>query len=268
MTRSSSREDGLVFGITPPHEDDRENQIAARIQASILPREIDIEGIEISAGMLPAESIGGDYYDVIPMKNGCWIGVGDVAGHGLGAGLIMLMIQSTLMGLATFVPNASPRELVCALNRVLFENIRRRLRQDEHTTMCLVKYDADGSLVFAGAHEDIIICRKQGPTELIATRGTWLGAVRDISRATVDTKLQLQPGDIMVLVTDGAIEARNAERVEFGIERLRRIVEENRGESAQVVRNRLMDAVLQWAPSPQDDVTIIAVRCQGIYWES
>src|SRR5215471_19625857 len=114
----------------PDSEDVRlENEIASHIQSSLLPGEIDIEGLEISAGMSPTEVIGGDYYDIIPVPGGAWIGIGDVAGHGLAAGLITLMIQSTLQGLVAINPNASPRELVCVLNRVLYENIRKRMRR-------------------------------------------------------------------------------------------------------------------------------------------
>src|SRR5262245_56596557 len=105
-----------------------EEEIASRIQAAILPGEIDVEGLEIAAGMVPAEKVGGDYYDIIPVEDGCWIAIGDVAGHGLAAGLIMLMIQSTLQGLVMLSPQASPADLICALNRVLYENIRRRMK--------------------------------------------------------------------------------------------------------------------------------------------
>lgn len=247
-------------------QSERESRLAARIQTSILPTAIDIQGIEVSATMHPTEDVGGDYYDVLPMKNGCWIGIGDVAGHGLGAGLIMIMIQSALQGLIAQLPNAAPREIVCALNKMLHENVRRRLRQDDHTTLCLVKYDADGSLVFAGAHEAIIVCRAQGGTELIDTSGTWLGAIPDIEQVTQDTEVSLQPGDLMVLYTDGAIEARNTAGEELGIERLSAAVEARRGEAAKVVRDHLMTEILNWAPNPQDDVSIIVVRCQGVYW--
>ena len=60
--------------------------------------------------MVPAEEVGGDYYDVLPVTDGCWIGIGDVAGHGLGAGLIMVMIQSMVMTLVRNDERARPRE--------------------------------------------------------------------------------------------------------------------------------------------------------------
>ncbi len=66
------------------------------MQTSILPRKFAVPGLEISAKMIPASEVGGDYYDVIPVDDGCWIAIGDVSGHGLDAGLVMLMLQSSI----------------------------------------------------------------------------------------------------------------------------------------------------------------------------
>src|SRR5206468_190254 len=66
----------------------KEMEIAAKLQTSILPRDVNVPGLEIAARMIPADEVGGDYYDLLPFAGGCWIGVGDVAGHGLPAGVI------------------------------------------------------------------------------------------------------------------------------------------------------------------------------------
>src|SRR5262249_49156262 len=111
-----------------------ELQIASHIQTAILPRDPQIEGLQMAARMLPAAEVGGDYYDVFPFEGGCWIGIGDVAGHGLPAGLVMLMIQSVVYALVQNDPAASPSNIVRELNSVLFENVRKRLKQTEHAT--------------------------------------------------------------------------------------------------------------------------------------
>ena len=247
-------------------DDQRETQIAARIQASILPGQVDVEGLEIAAGMLPTELVGGDYYDIIPVKDGCWIAIGDVAGHGLAAGLIMLMIQSTLHGLVKLTPDAHPRDLVCALNAVLFENIRRRMKRREHVTFCLVRYWADGRIVFAGAHEDILISRAQGGVEALTPAGSWLGAIQDVGKFTVDKSDQLQPGDVMLLYTDGVIEARNLAGVPFGYETLKQVFKQLSQTGPLGIRNGIVDAVSAWTPTLDDDLTLVAIRCQGVYW--
>ena len=107
---------------------EKEMEIATRIQTSILPRDVTVPGLEIAATMRTATEVGGDYYDVIPVEGGCWMGIGDVAGHGLGTGLVMLMMQSGIGALCRKLPDASPRELLLALNAMLVDNVRDAAR--------------------------------------------------------------------------------------------------------------------------------------------
>jgi len=100
----------------------RELEIAVRIQTSILPRDVTVPGLEIAAAMNTATEVGGDYYDVVPVDDGCWIGIGDVSGHGLTSGLIMLMIQSAMAGLGRQAPNAAPRQILSLINALTFSN--------------------------------------------------------------------------------------------------------------------------------------------------
>jgi sigma-B regulation protein RsbU (phosphoserine phosphatase) len=239
---------------------ERELEIASRIQTSILPKAYDVAGLEIAARMIPASEVGGDYYDVFAMGDGCWVGIGDVAGHGLSAGLEMLMVQSVIAGLVRHAPRAAPSDHVRVLNQVLYDNIRDRLGQDEHITLTLLRYE-DGTFTFAGAHEEILVCRAAGgPCEHIQTPGTWLGGMRDVSRATRDSKLELQPGDLMVLYTDGITEAQNKDRTQFGDERFTRVIEENRNEPVEVVRDRVIEAVQAWQAVQDDDISIVVIR--------
>ena len=112
---------------------EQELSIATRIQTSILPRNLQVRGLEIAATMLPATEVGGDYYDVLPTAHGCWIGIGDVAGHGLRPGLVMMMLQSIVSALVRNDPEAKPRDLLRVVNAVLYENVRERLQQDDRT---------------------------------------------------------------------------------------------------------------------------------------
>jgi serine phosphatase RsbU (regulator of sigma subunit) len=244
----------------------QENEIAARVQAAILPGEVDVEGLAISAVTLPAEVVGGDYYDIIPVKDGCWLAIGDVAGHGLAAGFIMLMIQSAVQSLVRLSPGGSPRDLLCALNGALYENIQNRMKRDEHVTFCLARYAPDGSLVFAGAHENILICRENGHCDSIPPNGVWLGLMEDVSAVTPETRVQLGPGDMMLLFSDGVTEANDGHGGRFGFERLRELLIKNRHLAPQDVRNAVMNAVMVWSGRPTDDVTLVIVRCHGVYW--
>jgi sigma-B regulation protein RsbU (phosphoserine phosphatase) len=243
---------------------ERELEIAARIQTTILPKKPTVKGLQIAAEMIPASEVGGDYYDVLPQKDGCFIGIGDVAGHGLTAGLVMVMIQSVVAALVRQCPDATPRELVIALNDVLYENIRQRLTQDEHVTFSLLRYQNNGQVTFAGAHEDILVCRAQsGQVERIQTPGSWLGAMPKVDKFTVDNSFTVAPGDLIVLYTDGITEAQNEKREQYGIERMSALVARLRQESVEHIRGQLLDEVKRWTKNQDDDITLLVIRYQG-----
>jgi DNA-binding LacI/PurR family transcriptional regulator/serine phosphatase RsbU (regulator of sigma subunit) len=245
---------------------EKEMEIAARIQTSILPRDVTVAGLEIAAAMHAATEVGGDYYDVVPVDDGCWLGIGDVAGHGLGTGLVMLMMQSGIGALARKMPDAAPRDLVLALNTMLVENVRTRLGQHEHATLTLMRYRRDGSLTFAGAHEDLLIRRvANGRCERVETPGPWVGAKRDIAAGTVDSTARLQPGDLLVLHTDGLTEAVAADGsgARFGIDRLVALIEEHGASPPAAVRDAILAAVAAFSAQRDDDVTLLVARYTG-----
>jgi sigma-B regulation protein RsbU (phosphoserine phosphatase) len=195
--------------------------------------------------------------------DGCWIGIGDVAGHGLTAGLVMMMTQSAIAALVRARSTASPGELVSVLNRIIFENVQRRLEQREHMTLSLLRYYRDGSVRFAGAHEDIIICRANGKTELVETPGTWIGAVEDVSAFSIDYDLKLEDGDLMVLHTDGITQASLAGGGLYGIERLCSEIERLRERPVKEICDEIMADVLRGSPVLQDDATLMVLRYQA-----
>jgi serine phosphatase RsbU (regulator of sigma subunit) len=243
---------------------EHEIKIATEIQTGILPRTMRVDGLEIAAFMRPASQVGGDYYDVIPTADGCWIGIGDVSGHGLTAGLVMLMLQSIVSGLIRRMPEAAPSEVVTIANAAIFENVRVRMDQDEHATFTLLRYSRDGRVAGAGAHELILICRAEGGRiEWFDTPGTWIGLVPDIRGATTDMALDLRPGDLMVLYTDGVTEARSERGEMFGRERLAAALASVQDEPVEAIRDALWSAVEAWSPVRDDDVSILVARHHG-----
>ncbi len=240
---------------------ERELEIATRIQTSILPRDVVVPGFTIAARMLPASEVGGDYYDILPVEDGCWLGIGDVAGHGLTAGLVMLMVQSLIAVLVQERPDARPAQLLPALNTILHRNIRDRLEQDEHVTLTLLRVLASGQVFFAGAHEDIVLCRAaDGSCERIETPGTWLGVVPDIGPAMPEARLQLRPGDLMLLYSDGVTEAMDARRQQFGMDRLCAALAARRELPVEQICTELMAEVAAWTDVQRDDVTLLVLR--------
>jgi len=206
--------------------------------------------------------VGGDYYDVIPTADGCWLGIGDVAGHGLPTGLVMLMMQSGVGVLARKMPDAPARELLLALNAMLVENVRDRMGQREHATLTLLRYRQDGSLSFAGAHEEILIRRAAtGRCDRLETPGAWVGAKRDIAAGTVETTARLAPGDLLVLYTDGLVEAVGHDgRSRFGSDRLIETIERAAGASPAAMRDAILAQLDAFAPRLDDDVTLLVAR--------
>ena len=238
-----------------------ELELATRIQTSILPRDLQVENLEIAATMVPATEVGGDYYDVLPGSGGCWLGIGDVAGHGLGSGLVMMMMQSVVAALARDDFDAAPRDMVQVVNAVLYDNVRNRLRQDEHATLTLIRYFADGQLVFAGAHEELVIWRAAtGKCECISTLGTWVGATRDISDATEDQRARLEDGDVLLLYTDGVVEAANSVGERYGIERLCAELEATASQAVSQIRDRLLASVQAFLGVQEDDIALLVAR--------
>jgi sigma-B regulation protein RsbU (phosphoserine phosphatase) len=199
----------------------------------------------------------------LPVESGCWIGIGDVAGHGLDAGLMMLMTQSIVASLVAREPTTSPRDVVCLVNEVLYDNIRNRLRRDDHATFTILRYHRSGQIVFAGAHEEIILYRARGNRcEVVDTPGTWVGGRRDIRKATVETSLRLEPGDLILLHTDGATETKSTLGEEFGIERLCSALEEVHDKPVSEIQEHLLLTVGAWGIA-EDDVTFVVARFSG-----
>lgn len=242
----------------------REMAIAEHLQTSILPRDLAPEGLEVAALMQPATEVGGDYYDVLPEGRDCWIGIGDVSGHGHRAAVIVTMVQSMVAALVRARPDATPRELIAILNRCLHENVAVRLALDDFVTLTLLRCASGGRITYAGAHEDLVVYRRATDTcEVHATRGTWLGPRKDVAGFTVDDELVLAPGDLLALYTDGLTEARNPRGEQYGLERFLASLRARHAQSLSSICRATVADVAAWAPRLDDDVTVVLVRARA-----
>jgi DNA-binding LacI/PurR family transcriptional regulator/serine phosphatase RsbU (regulator of sigma subunit) len=240
---------------------EKEMEIATRIQTSLVFKSAVVPGLEIAATMIPATEVGGDYYDIIAYESGCWIGIGDVAGHGLQTGLVMLIIQSVVSALVRDNPRASPREAVRILNSVMYDSVRVRMGQDEHATLLLLRYENDGIVTYAGAHEEVIVYRAaEGRCERLEILGPVLGAVKDVGPTISAGTFRLHAGDLMVLYTDGLIDAMDARGITYGVERLCAELESVADASVKAIRDHLVSAARAWTTNHRDDVSVVVVR--------
>lgn len=240
---------------------ERDTEIAQQIQTAILPKSFAVHGLDVAAVMQPATSVGGDYYDVIPTEDGAYIGIGDVTGHGLFAGLIMLMVQSMVNATVHANPGLPPSALIPPINKALHDNVRYRLGGTDYVTLTLIKYHQDGALLLAGAHEEPLVWRiRTGQCERIASSGFWSGAIADVTDLTTDVRVQLEPGDLLVLYTDGITEAMNERREQFGLARLSRLVERTATEMPNQICEAVLAAVAGWSGTQVDDVSLLIAR--------
>jgi phosphoserine phosphatase RsbU/P len=264
ITDAKNAQQLLLESAVKKAKHDEELEIARRVQTRILPRTFNVPGWDIAAAMQPATDIGGDYYDVLTTPQGSFLAVGDVSGHGLDAGLVMMMMQSAMAAIVKLRPGGSPRDMVEALNDVLYDNIRTRLQTREHVTFTLFRLGSYGRVVYAGAHEDILIWRsKQRYMERLRTPGVWLGAKKAISNVTIDTSVFLDEGDLMILYTDGITEARNAQGKMLELDGLVKIVEKAVDRTPAEIRDYVIAKTREWMKVQDDDISIVVLRRKG-----
>jgi sigma-B regulation protein RsbU (phosphoserine phosphatase) len=174
---------------------------------------------------------------------------------------VMLMVQSALAAIVASRPNTSPRELLSLLNQVLFDNIARRLSRKDYVTLCALRYARGGVVTYAGAHQDILIYRAQsGRVERIKTLGPWLGIREDVRAITVDSMFRLHDQDVMVLFTDGIVEAMDRHGEQLGMRRLCSALEEVHAEPPSTIRDHIVRQVHNWMFEQEDDVTLLVAR--------
>jgi PAS domain S-box-containing protein len=264
ITESKRAQEVLLATAVRDAKIQEELEIARRVQTSILPRELRLPGLTIAARMVPADDVGGDYYDVRPSGDGGIITIGDVSGHGLDAGLVMLMMQSAASALCTAKPEATPAELLVMLNRVIYENVAHRLRRNEYVTLSVLRWSPNGLVTFAGAHQDILVLRAATKKcERVATPGAWIGIRDDIVSISRDHTLKLSPGDVLVLYTDGIIEASNRDEELFDITRMASAIEELPDGAPEAIVGRIFERVRAFTDRQDDDMTVLVARYNG-----
>jgi len=244
-----------------------EMQLAKKIQTVLLPERPAMEGYEISAYMRPAEDVGGDYYDVINAGGMDWIVIGDVSGHGVPAGLVMMMAQTSINTVIAAEPGISPSEVLMKANRTLYRNIRK-LRDDRYMTITVLAAHREGRFVFSGLHQDIMVHRHgAGAVELVDTNGMWIGIFDDLGGRVRDESFTLAAGDTMLLYTDGITEAwrkgtvkdyRDPGEAMFGEDRLQELFRSAGAGPVDGIRAAILAGLEDYDCA--DDVTMLIVR--------
>ncbi len=233
-------------------------RVGARIQSDLLPKSAPvIPGYEMAGRTLPAQVVGGDYYDFIAVDDRRYaVCLGDVAGKGLPAALLMANLQATVRGQTLWNPSAC--DCMTRSNTLLF------LSTDpgRYATMFYGVLNTRShyfSYTNAG-HNPPIVFGGGDRVSRLSVGGTVVGLFEGSTYE--EDVVHLQPGDLLVIFSDGITEALNTAGDEFGDERLIAVVAERRAESSESLVDGIMSAVtLHARGTPQwDDMTVVVVK--------
>jgi sigma-B regulation protein RsbU (phosphoserine phosphatase) len=265
-----------------------EIEMARDVQRRLFPaRPPELRRLELAGVCHPAQGIGGDYYDFLPMPDGrVGIAVADVAGKGISAALLMSIVQASLR--SQYRAGVDLTDLVASMNELLY----RSTATNSFATFFLAQFDdTTGRLTYVNAGHNPPLLVRSGPragdrllharrsavaagavavaleseavvdeVRLLHTGGLVIGALAEVSYEA--ESVELLPGDLLVAYTDGVTEAFDAQELEFGEDRLREVVLAARDLPVEAVVERIVEAVRDFVKdAPQhDDITLVVAR--------
>ncbi len=242
---------------------ERELQMARQVQASFLPQHTpSLPGWELVTRWLPAREVAGDYFDFIQLENGphppaIGLVVADVADKGMPAALFMVDTRSTLR--ASMYGAAEPAHGITHANTLLYNEANNGM----FVTLfyaCIEASSPQITYVNAGHNPPLLLRTNQAEPTLLKRTGMAMGI--DPAQTYTQVQTNLQQGDLIVFYTDGVPDALNANGREFGMERLREIILQNRNTSAEGIISAL-EAALQkhiGEQPPFDDITLLVLK--------
>ncbi|MGA2610032.1 MAG: PP2C family protein-serine/threonine phosphatase [Terriglobia bacterium] len=236
-----------------------ELNFALEVQQALFPTQFPVDqGLEFSAVCVPARGIGGDYYDVLQRRDGCLaFAIADISGKGIPAAILMSNVHAVLR---TLYDAGHPAGDLCTqLNRHLY-------RVTEGTKFATAFYaewnERDRSLTYVNAGHPAPLLLGSCSSQLLQTGGPPLGIFPDTEFQV--GRLVMQPGDMMVLFSDGITDAGESSEREFGQARLEATVKEHCEEPLDEIRQHILTAVRDWSGEEvEDDMTLLLIRARS-----
>ncbi len=237
-------------------------ELAREVLAKLLPKDpLGVSGFDIAGCSVPAETAAGDYYDFVPCPDGrVGLVIGDVTGHGIGPAMVMTGARSALRIL--FDDRAlDEAQILGRLNERLCDD----LGDGRFMSLMLGRLDVARRVVTwanAGQNPPLLL-RANGAAQALPGTGLALGIERDMHYA-LQTPIELASGDLLLWLTDGLVEARNAAGEEFGEARVIELLRTHSKLSSRQLLAQLRQAVLAHAGGDrlEDDVTLLLVRAR------
>ena len=235
---------------------ERELQVARQVQAGFLPSgPIQIEGFDISAFFRSAKEVGGDYYDVIPLKKGIGIVIADVSGKGIPASLVMANVHATLHALAD---QCSTDELLTRINKSIFKDTSPQLFV---TFFYGVLDNSTGEFTYVNAgHNPPLFVRQDGTVEKLTQGGTILGITPDYEFQT--GSIIFNSKDLLLLYTDGLTEAGLPEIEPWGEDKLTSLLAKIHQESTDSIADLILKEMEESVKGvvQTDDIALILLK--------
>jgi len=237
----------------------KEMEIAQQIQESFLPHTIPfIENYDLAASSIPAQEVGGDFYDFIPISSEqTGLTIGDVSGKGIPAALFMAFSRTLLRAKACRNPGVGR----------MIESVNNFINEEPHSNMFVTLFysildSSRNKLTFvnAGHNPPLLLRNENGEIIRLSTGGVVLGAMKGLKMG--EKTIDMYPQDLLVLYTDGVTEAINQQEDQFGEERLIKLIKDNKDMPSDDMKNLIIDTVYDFASgTPQaDDITIMVLR--------
>lgn len=258
QTQIGSETGGTRPPWTGPPAEPWEMTTAGRVQARLRPQRVPrLETLEVAGACLPGRAVGGDFYDFLALPGGgLALVLGDVAGHGVPAALMMSALQASLRShYALSVAELGPR--IESVNRLFYA----WTATEHYAALFVGEYDdGSGRLRYVNCgHVAPLLVRGDGAVERLAATGTVLGIFEHWKGKSGE--LALRPGDTLVLATDGIVEACDSVDGEFGeLRLLSTIVRYRHLTPADLIRAIARDVRLACARRPTDDATVVVAR--------
>lgn len=237
-----------------------EMELAATVQERLYPKSVPaLEKFDIAGATFPATALCGDYFDYLNLRDGA-LGVvlGDVSGHGLGSALVMAETRAYLRSLAS--DRADLGEILTRINDILLGD----LPNSAFVALILVQLDPESrylSYCNAGHLAGYLLTNASGVKAVLRSTHLPLGMFAD-RQWTCSERVALEPGDMLLLFTDGVTETENAVGNHFGQERVLEIAREHRNKSSQAIIQHIFTAARDYAggQEQEDDMTIVVCK--------
>lgn len=254
----------LAFELADKLTSKNEIDLARKIQNELMPKSPPENSLfDIAAFYESAKEIGGDYLDVIPAgenKDDTIIVIGDISGKGVAAALYMVRVQAIVHSLIKSTSN--PKEIIINLKKTFSE----KLLPEYFLTLITASISNDGTITMCKAGHPPVLHYKKDVNEIdtINIKGMGIGLKdKGIFEKTIEEKsIKPNSGDVLLFYTDGITEAMNKFKAEFGMDRLKRVLEESANLPANEIKQKILQSVYFFrGEAPQfDDITLVVLK--------